>query len=123
MDLLDTRLSIGHLTCPMDPMDERNVQWTNGVSNYHFDYVCMRENIIPFDLLASSPACCSEAKASATGICPLNSKDALDTRMSNGHVTHLVDPMNEWNVQWTNRVSKRNFDRVCMELCSESLDS
>ena len=28
MDPLDTRMSIGHLTCPVNPKDEWNVQWT-----------------------------------------------------------------------------------------------
>ena len=33
MDPLDTRMSIGHSTCPVDPMDEWDVHCTNGMSN------------------------------------------------------------------------------------------
>ena len=41
MNLLDTRMSIGHVTLPVDPMVEQNVQWTNSISKGHFDWVCM----------------------------------------------------------------------------------
>ena len=106
MDLLETRMSIWHLACPVDPLDKWNVQWT-------FQLYLHWGNIIPYDELASSTTCWSETSVLAIGICPMDPMDPLDTRLSIRHFTFPVDLMDEWNVQWTNEMSNGHFDCVC----------
>ena len=36
-------------------------------------------------------------------ICPLDPTDPLDTRILIGYLTRFLDPIEEWNVQWTFR--------------------
>ena len=74
----------------------------------------MEKNIIPYDVLASSAACWLETRMLSIGICPLDPMDSLDTVTFVGHLTRPVDPMDEWNVQWTNGMSNGHFNQVCM---------
>ena len=51
MEPLDTRMSIGNLTRPVDPMDKWNPQWTFRLGLHG------EENVISHDVMASSIAC------------------------------------------------------------------
>ena len=88
----------------------QRIQWTNGISNGRMEcpmdisIVFARGNIITNDVSASSIACWSQAKILALGICPLDSMDPLDTRMSIGHLTRQLDPMHKSYAQWTFRL-------------------
>ena len=114
--------SIGHL----------NVHWTLDLSSgFNGRMKCPMDirlglhgggSIMPYDVLWSSTACWLKTRVLVIGICPLGPMDPLDTRMSIGHLTSLLDRMGKSNVQWTIQMPNRHFDWVFMNLCSESFD-